>query len=178
MQRVLIIGCSGAGKTTLARRLALFLGLPIVHLDRYFWRAGWQQPSSAEWEEQVRALAAKPQWVMDGNYSSTLPMRLRVADTVIVLDAPRWLCLTGVLRRLLLHYGRVRGDELPDGCPERFDWAFLRYTWRYRDDHRPRAMKALEAFKGDVIVLRSAAEAARYMESLARPALGGDVIAS
>ena len=144
----------------------MLAGLPIVHLDRHFWRAGWQPSSGVEWEEQVRALTAQPHWIMDGNYSSTLPTRLRVADTVIVLDVPRWLCLVRVLRRLLLHYGRVRGDELPDGCPERFDWAFLRYTWRYRKDHHPGAMKALEAFKGDVIVLRSASEAARYMSSL------------
>ena len=66
---------------------------------------------------------------MDGNYSSALPVRLAVADTVIILEVPRWRCLARVLRRNLRHRGRVRGEDLPNGCPEQFDRELLRYIW-------------------------------------------------
>src|SRR4029453_15646097 len=71
IHRGMVVGCAGGGKKTLARGLAARLGLPLVHLDFHFWRAGWQLPDSKDWREQVIALAAGPGGVMDGNYSKT-----------------------------------------------------------------------------------------------------------
>lgn len=80
------IGSPGAGKSTLAAEVARRTGLPLVHLDRLYWRAGWVESDKAEFVERVRETVAAPRWVIDGNYGGTLPIRLERADTVLWLD--------------------------------------------------------------------------------------------
>jgi adenylate kinase family enzyme len=156
-RRILVIGCSGAGKSTLARAIANSRQLPLVHLDRHYWRPGWVAPSEPDWQAQVERLVAEPGWVMDGNYSSTMARRAEVADAIVFLDLPRWLCLTRVLRRAVFGYGRSRPDVAP-GCPERFDWAFLKWVWNYPKRSRPKTLALLQTFRGPVVTLRSTAE--------------------
>ena len=130
MQRILVIGSPGAGKSTLASRIAGRLGLPLIHLDREYFGPGWTVPSKAEWRERVRALAARPAWVMDGNYASTFDIRVPRATAIVWLDLPRWHCLASVLWRVARNYGRARPD-LGSDCIERFDWSFMRWIWSY-----------------------------------------------
>lgn len=165
MKRALILGCSGAGKSTLARILAARTGLPAIHLDQHYWRAGWVMPSTEEWRAQVAELVCGPAWIMDGNYGSAFPERLAVADTVIALDFPTWLCLWRVLRRLVARYGTVR-EDLPAGCAEQFDWTFLKFVAGFNRTHRPQMLAAVAAFPGNKEVLRSPAEVRRYLARL------------
>lgn len=165
MKRVLVLGCSGSGKTTISHVLAAHAGLPVIHLDWHYWRPGWTEPSQQEWRAQVAELVRRPEWVMEGNFGGTLPERLAVADTAIVFDMPTWLCLWRVLKRLVLDYGRTRPD-LAEGCPEQLDLKFLLYVLRFRRDHRPRLFAALEGFAGRIVVLRSRAQVRRFVESL------------
>jgi adenylate kinase family enzyme len=147
MRRVMVVGCAGAGKTTFARRLGETLKLPVVSLDFHFWRPGWQSPDRAEWRQQVTTLAAMPDWIMDGNYSNTYDLRMPRADSLIWLDYPRGICMRRVLARTIRGYGRSRPD-LPQDCPERFDFAFLRYVWDFPRKHRPRIAGGIEQFGG------------------------------
>ncbi len=149
----MVVGCAGAGKTTLARKLAAASGLPLIHLDFYYWRRGWQLPDGADWREQVVALAAAPGWIMDGNYSNTYDIRMPRADTLIWLDYARAVCLRRVLLRTLTGYGRTRPD-LPPSCPERFDIAFLRYVWNFPQKHRPRNVNEVERFGAHLGIAR------------------------
>ena len=89
MERVLIIGGNGCGKTTLARTLAHKLSLPLVHLDKLYWRDNWQNVSPDEFDELLRLELAKPKWIIDGNIGRTLSHRIRYCDTVIYMDFPR-----------------------------------------------------------------------------------------
>ena len=115
MQRILVIGSPGAGKSTLASRLAGRLGLPLIHLDREYFGPGWTMPSKDEWRERVKALAARPAWVMDGNYASTFDIRVPRATAIVWLDLPRWQCLA---ERALAGGARITGGRRPDLGPD------------------------------------------------------------
>lgn len=163
MERVLVVGCSGTGKTHFSHRLAARTGLPLLHLDRYFWRAGWMQPDRETWRQQVGELVAGDHWILDGNYGGCLELRLARADTVFFLDLPRRLALLRVIRRTLAHLGRSRAD-LAEGCVERIDLGFLKYVWSFRCKHRPRLTAALAQFQGHVVTFRNPAEIEAYLD--------------
>lgn len=76
MQHVLVIGCSGSGKSTFSRRLASVTGLPRIELDQAYWRAGWTKPPKEEWLAKVAELCAQPAWILDGSFTSSLNIRL------------------------------------------------------------------------------------------------------
>lgn len=168
MERVLIIGPGGAGKSTLALRLGAATGLPVVHLDAYFWQPGWVETPVELWRERVSRLAAQPRWIMDGNYGGTLGQRLEACDTVIFLDSPRLLCLWRVFRRRMRYHRRTRPD-MAGQCPERLTWAFVRWIWDYPGRRRPgilRQLLALEERKR-LLILRSSREVEAFLASLA-----------
>ena len=144
-QRILIVGCPGSGKSTLARQLAPLLDLPIIHLDREYWRAGWTEPTSADWDATVLRLVEQPRWIIDGNYGRSIPARLAVADAAIHLDLPRRICLPRVIRRSLQQLGRARPD-MPPGCPERLpSFEFLFWIWHFPHHRRPALVEQLAA---------------------------------
>ena len=88
MQRVLVIGSPGAGKSTLSHALAARTGLPLHHLDRMFWLSGWIERDRDEGRAVLKQVLAQDRWIIDGNYGSTLPLRIARADTVVWLDYP------------------------------------------------------------------------------------------
>ena len=150
LRRVVVLGSSGAGKSTVAAALAQRTGLPLVHLDEHFWQPGWRMPAEQPWRQAQRRLVSAPTWVLDGNYSSTYDERLPLADTGVVVEAARWRCLLRVLRRTW----QARGTELAPGCPHRVDLGHLRYVWQFPRRHRPRLDAALAALGPDVVVVR------------------------
>ena len=168
MRRVLILGCSGAGKTTLSLALAERTGLPVIHLDRHYWRAGWVEPPKEEWRAEVAALTARPEWIMDGNYGGTVVERLAFADTAIVLDFSTATRLWRVVKRIAAGYGRTRPD-LADGCPEQIDLAFFKYVAAFRRNQRPRLMGALKGFGGRTVILSRPSEVRGFLDSLPSP---------
>ena len=101
MQRVVILGRGGAGKSTLARRLGAVSGLPVHELDKHFWQADLLPLSPNAWREMQLHLAGQPEWVMDGDLGphDVLEVRLGRADTVIVLDYPLPVCAWRAVRR-------------------------------------------------------------------------------
>ena len=166
MKRILIIGCGGSGKSTLARALGEKTGLPVVHLDKLFWKPGWIESTREEIDQKIQAEMAKPCWIMDGNYNRTMSERLRHCDTVIYLDFSRMACILGVIKRVLTTYGRVRPD-MGDGCPERFDWEFLKWVWNYNRDKRdPNYRRLKETDKAEIIVLKNRTAVKKFLKSL------------
>jgi adenylate kinase family enzyme len=162
--RILVVGSGGAGKTTVARALAARTGLPLIHLDTYYWQPNWEPTPRAAWRARVRDLAARSQWVMDGNYSSMLDLRLPVADTIVFLDLPRRVTLTRVLVRQLRWSGRVR-PEMAEGCRERISLDFARWLWRFPREGRRRLLDAIAVagVEERVIRLTSRREVAAWL---------------
>lgn len=172
MERVLVLGCCGAGKSTFARELGRRAGLPVVHLDQLYWRPGWVEPPDDEWASALDDVLAEDRWIIDGNYATTLPQRLARADTVAVLGLSRAVCMRSVLTRVITGYGRTRPDSAP-GCPERLDFEFLAYVWSFHRQHMPTVQSAVERFReagGRVEVARTRREANALLDVLASPA--------
>jgi adenylate kinase family enzyme len=153
MRRVLVIGSPGAGKSTLAARLAARLDVPVHHLDRHHWLPGWTYRDHATAREIVRTLVDTPAWVMDGNFAESFDLRMPRADTLIWLDYPRTTCIRRILKRTLRDYGQQKPD-LPDGCPEGFDPATLRFAWRYPSESRPQIFAAIQRYGAHLQVFR------------------------
>jgi adenylate kinase family enzyme len=173
MERVVVLGAGGAGKTELAHAIARRAGLPIVHLDRIFWRPGWKLAPREEARGALDAAVARERWIVDGNFLSAGDARFERADTVVFLDLPRTTCIARVLRRAVRDRRRGRPD-LPEDCREGFDWAFLKWIWRFSRDDRPRIMERLERTPAEVVHLRSAADVRGYVESLREPGGGSE----
>ena len=125
-RRVLVVGMAGSGKSTFSRRLGAKTGLPVIHLDLHFWKPGWVAPSEDEWRDIQRALLSGDKWIVDGNYHETLELRLALADTVVFMDTPWFVCAR---RALLRGVRRPVGFEAPQGCVDSA-WRRLRDEWR------------------------------------------------
>ena len=165
MQRVLVIGPCGAGKSTLAIELAEKLSLPVFHMDQLNWQSGWVESSKVEIRKRLAVIVAADRWLIDGTYGGTLPERLDRADTVIYLDYPIRLCIARLLRRIWTYRGRTRPD-MTEGCPERFDLEFLIYLMRWNSGPRLRTEARLVGHESKIIRLRSPDELRRWMDSL------------
>lgn len=168
MKRIAIIGSSGSGKSTLARQLGTALHLPVIHLDKHFWHPGWLGTPEAEWIAKVEEMVQHEQWIIDGNYRSTLNIRLQAADTIIFLDMPRWLCALRAVKRRVQYMNRTRPD-MAEGCREPLLdpnlLRFLRWVWDYPNRARPdvaRRLRNLDPHKR-IIWLRTPAEAGQFL---------------
>ena len=180
LQRVLIIGAAGSGKSILASELGNLLGLQVFHLDSLYWKEGWERPTREEWLKTVQELTRKDSWILDGNYGGTLETRLAAADSVIFLAFPRLLCLIRVLKRAIQYWGRTRPDLGP-GCKEHLpDWEFLNWIWTYPKVRTPGILEMLRETQGDksIYVLKSPSELGRFLKQLRTNSPRKDSLAS
>lgn len=162
----MIIGCCGSGKTTLAKKLSNKLNLPLIHLDKLNWRDNWQNISKEEFDDLLWAEVIKPTWIIDGNYERTIPLRLKYCDTVIYMDYSCISCLYGVIKRVVMGYGKSRPD-MGGYCPERFDFDFIKFVWNFNKNNRKRYYDILSSKEDiQVIILRNRRQAAHFLQGL------------
>jgi adenylate kinase family enzyme len=157
MNRIAIVGSPGSGKSTFARQLGDQLGIEVTHLDSHFWNPGWLETPQEVWKMRHGELTARERWILDGTYLRTIDARLERADTVITFQSSRWGCLYRVIRRIITNYGK---DVQANGCPERFDFEFLKYVWDFPKDYQPLIDEAIEKNRHNlrIVRLRSSAE--------------------
>ena len=167
MNRILVIGSAGSGKSTLSQKLSEYLLLPVVHLDRFYWKPNWISTPNDEWDKFVKEAANQDQWIMDGNYSRTLDIRLNKADAVIFLDMPRIICIYRIIKRRIKYHGKTRPD-LNEECPERLDWAFFIWVWNYKKRSKPKIIEALEQVKDrkQVVILKTRKEVKKFSDRI------------
>ena len=159
--RVLVIGCSGSGKTTFALKLAQRYALEYQSIDRDVrWLPGWQVRNRDEQRLILEELAQRDRWVMDGSGASTFDIRVPRAEFIVWLRVPRFVAILGVAKRVMENYGRVRA-AMAEGCPEPFpDQEFLSYIWNFERKSAPDFVKQIDRFGPNVpvAVLRSRKE--------------------
>jgi adenylate kinase family enzyme len=173
MKRVLVIGSSGSGKSHFSRRLSGLTGIEVIHLDRYYWKPNWVESEKDEFDGWLAGILERDSWIIDGNYGRTLEWRLSMADTAIMLDLSHVICTFRVLKRLLFLRNGKRID-MAEGCGERFDWEFLKWTWHYPTTTRERVLARLKAAERELKIfhLTSRKEVRNFFDALRK---GGDL---
>ncbi len=164
MRKIIIVGCGGSGKSTLARKLGEMTKIPVFHLDALYWKPGWVPTPREEWHARQKVLVNQDQWIIDGNYGGTIDIRMAEADTIIFLDLPRWIAMYRVLKRRLQYHHKARPD-MNAGCPEKLDWEFIGWVWRYNKDIRPGILQKLKTVIDEktTIILRTPNEVRRFV---------------
>ena len=167
MERIMIIGCGGAGKSTLAKKLGEKTGLPVVHLDQIDWSPGnWQHLEKDEFDALLMQELQKPRWILDGNFNRTMELRLKKCDTVIYLDFNRITCILGWMKRVVTNWGTAREDMAP-GCNEWFDPEFAKWLWNFNKLNRSRYLAILEKQKDkEVYIFRNRRQVRNFLNTL------------
>ena len=165
MKRVQLIGCSGSGKTTLAAALGQKLHIPWHSLDQLFFNPGWELADPEERDRRLAPLLEQDCWIIEGNYTGSMPQRLALADTLIFLDLPPHIYVPRVIWRSLKYRGRVR-SHMAAGCPERFDWEFLHYVLTFRSRKRVELVRLYDAFPRNQVYLTSKKQVEGFLETI------------
>ena len=169
LNRVLVIGCSGGGKTTLSHNISTTSDLEYLSLDRDVrWLPGWRERDRSEQRAIISRLIKKDRWVFDGSGASTFDLRLPRTDLIIWVRVPRHVALFGLSRRIISNYRKVR-PFMPDGCPEKFpDREFLSYIWNFEKRYAPRFVKSIDLYGPTipVAILKSRAEICNLLKPI------------
>ena len=162
----MVMGCSGAGKSDLARRIAEITGLRLIHMDYFYYEPNWALRDNDDIIRSVVESIAEDGWVFDGNHSTTYDLRAEKSDMIIWVKIPRWRCLFNVCYRAWRYRGKTRPD-MADGCIERVNWDFIKFIWSF--DKRSGGMAKLLADNRDkkrVFELTNYTEVEAFVENL------------
>jgi adenylate kinase family enzyme len=118
MEKIVVIGSPGAGKTTFAKAWSCMLKIKIYHLDRFFWKPGWKPIDKESRIDIQQKLVQERQWIIEGTYINSSEPRLEAADTIIFLDSPPLVCIWQIIKRHHKNYGYSRRD-IPEGCTDK-----------------------------------------------------------
>ncbi len=161
MQKVIVIGCPGAGKSTFSKKLHQLTDLPLFHLDLLYWNSDRTTVSKAVFIERLNNVLKLDRWIIDGNYSSTIELRMKECDTVFFLDFPVEVCLDGVKQR----QGKARSD-MPWTETEDDD-EFLEFIRSYNTESRPEVTELLKRYcDKEIIIFRSRQDVENYLNDL------------
>ena len=164
MQRILIIGCPGGGKTTFAKSLGAKLSIPVYHLDKYFWKENWTPIPQDEFRKIQNELMQENRWIIDGNFTKSIDNRIIAADTIILFDFPKVINIWRTLKRFLRHFGAVRTD-MGGGNKEALQWVHIKYILTFpRKEFRAKITELTVGKR--VIVLRNSEDVSRFFEGV------------
>lgn len=161
MKKVIIIGCPGSGKSTFARKLKCIVGLSLYHLDMLFWNEDKTTVSREVLTERIRAVMQNSEWIIDGNYASTMELRFKECDTVFFLDYPVEICLDGIKTRR----GQSRSD-MP-WVENETDEEFITYVKNFNEVNRPEITELIKKYTDkNIIIFHNREDADKFLLSL------------
>ena len=154
MKKIIVIGCPGSGKSTVSRALHNKTGIPLYHLDMMYWNADKTTVDKNVFLERLFAVLEKDEWIIDGNYGSTMELRMAACDTVVFLDYPLDVCLDGIRARR----GKPRSDMPWIETEE--DAEFIDFIKSYNEQQKPKVLDLLEKYSDKNIVILGSREQA------------------
>lgn len=157
-KKIMVIGCSGAGKSTFSRRLKEIIDLPLYHLDLIWHKPDKTNISKADFDKALNEIVQREEWIIDGNYLRTMELRLRHCDTVFLLDYPTDICLSGAESRI--------GKQRPDmpWVETELDSEFKRWITDFPTVHLPIIYQSLEKFKDkNIVIFKTREQAEDYL---------------
>ncbi len=158
MKRIMVIGCPGSGKSTLSRALHKLTGIPLFHLDMLYWNTDKTTAHKAVFHERLSNIISLPEWIIDGNYESTIELRLEACDTVILLDYPLDICLQGIKERR----GKPR-DDMP-WVEEEEDTEFIELIKNFNIKNRPKIMELFARYSHkNIIIFKTRSESDEFL---------------
>ena len=162
MQKIIVIGCPGSGKSTFSRLLKDKLNLPLYYLDMFFHKSDKSTYTKEEFDLKLNEVLNLDSWIIDGNYMRTLALRLEYADTVFFFDLPIEICLDGVNNRI----GKKR-EDMP-WVEEEFDEEFKQYIIDFPRDRVPIIYDLINEYKDtkNIIIFKSRKESDDYLNLL------------
>lgn len=140
MKKIIVIGCPGSGKSTFSKALQKITGIPLFHLDMMFWNTDKTTVEKSVFLDRLSKVLEKSEWIIDGNYGSTMELRIKECDTVVFLDYPLDVCLSGVRERR----GKARSDMPWVEYDE--DAEFIEFIKNYNLENRPQVMALLKKY--------------------------------
>ncbi|MBQ5869236.1 MAG: AAA family ATPase, partial [Lachnospiraceae bacterium] len=143
MNKIIVIGCPGSGKSTFSKELHNRTGIPLFHLDMMFWNADKTTVEKSVFRKRLLNILKLDKWIIDGNYQSTMESRLRECDTVFFLDYSLETCLEGVRARR----GKARTDMPWIEKENEEDTEFIEFIKNYRLESRPIVLALLRQYK-------------------------------
>lgn len=163
MNRIMVIGCPGSGKSTFSKALHEITDIPLYHLDMMYWNADRTTVDKAVFREKLSGTIQKSQWIIDGNYGSTIELRLQACDTVIFLDYPVDVCLNGIRERR----GKARTDMPWIEKSDEEDAEFIEFIKNYNSQNRPEVMALLDKYSDrEIYIFKSRDEADEFLNTL------------
>lgn len=141
MKKIVVIGCPGSGKSTFSKALHKITGIPLFHLDMMFWNADKTTVDKFVFLERLSKTLQNNEWIIDGNYASTMELRIKACDTVVFLDYPVDVCLNGIKQRK----GKARSD-MPwiEDCED--DEEFIEFIRNYNSQSKPHVIELLNRY--------------------------------
>ena len=162
MKKVIVIGCPGSGKTTFAEKLCKKTGIPLYHLDAIWHKQDRAHIPREEFDAQMREIFDEESWIIDGNYSRTIEMRLMECDTAFLFDLPTEVCLEGATERL----GKRRYD-MP-WIDTELDSKLRQEIESFAEKKLPIVYNLLEKYRQnrEIVIFKSREEADKYLNEV------------
>ena len=159
MKKVIVIGCPGAGKSTFSRKLWEKTELPLYHLDMIWHRPDKTHITREAFDKALNCILKTDRWIIDGNYSRTLEIRMQVCDTIFFLDLPTEVCLQGVQKRI-----GIKREDMP-WVEEQMDREFKEFIMNFTNCERTSIYALLEKYPDkNIVILRSHSEIEQYLK--------------
>ncbi|MFM1534987.1 adenylate kinase [Helcococcus ovis] len=163
MKKVIVIGCPGSGKSTFSRKLHEITQIPLYHLDMMYWNADKTTVDGNTLIERQNEVIKRDEWIIDGNYDSTMELRMNACDTVIFLDYPLELCLSGVEARR----GKPRPDMPWIEDETNVDEEFIQFIKNYNQISKPNVINLLEKYKNkEIVIFTDRTQAEEYLSEM------------